>query len=216
MQRKLQQDTQKEDGKMKIGVLAFQGGVIEHIEKIRKLGHEAVEVKTKEDLDSVEAIILPGGESTTMGRLLTVTGLMEPLREKILNGLPVWGTCAGMILLAKNIENDTRIHLGVMDIKVRRNAFGTQIDSFKTNKRIECISKDEIELVFIRAPYVVDVADDVEVLCRVDGNIVAVRQQNMLATSFHPELTDDLKVLNYFIEHIVKNNIQYNLSKAVN
>lgn len=191
---------------MKIGVLAFQGGVIEHIEKIRELGHEAIEVKTEEDLNSVDAIILPGGESTTMGRLLTVTGLMGPLREKILSGMPVWGTCAGMILLAKDIENDTRRHLGVMDIKVRRNAFGTQIDSFKTKKVIECVSKDEIELVFIRAPYIVDVGNDVEVLCRVDGNIVAAREKNMLATSFHPELTDDLKVLNYFINDIVKSN----------
>ena len=216
MQRKLQQDMQKEDGKMNIGVLAFQGGVIEHINKIKALGHEAIEVKTEKDLNMVDAIILPGGESTTIGRLLKVTGLMVPLRNKILNGLPVWGTCAGMILLAKDIENDSRRHLSVMDIKVKRNAFGTQIDSFKAKKVIEAISQDEIELVFIRAPYIVEASDNVEILCEINEKIVAVRQNNMLATSFHPELTDDLKVLNYFIEDIVKNNIQYNLSEAVN
>lgn len=200
---------------MKIGVLAFQGGIIEHINKIEALGYEAVEVKSEKDLDIVDAIILPGGESTTIGRLLKVTGLMEPLRNRILGGLPAWGTCAGMILLAKDIENDSRRHLGVMDIKVRRNAFGTQIDSFKTKKVIEVVSKDDIELVFIRAPYIVDTGDNVEILCTIDKKIVAVRQNNMFATSFHPELTDDLKVLTYFIEKIVKNNVKYDLSEDI-
>lgn len=191
---------------MKIGVLSLQGGVIEHINQIESLGHEAVKVKKKSDLENIDGIILPGGESTTIGRLLNVTGLMEPLRNRILNGLPVWGTCAGMILLAKEIENDDRKHLCVMDIKVVRNAFGTQIDSFKTKKVINEISRDEIELVFIRAPYVLEVKNNVKVLCRVKDNIVAVKQDNMLATSFHPELTNSLKFLNYFIENIVKNN----------
>ena len=134
MQKKLLQDMQKEDGKMKIGVLSLQGGVIEHIKQVKKLGYDPVEVKKESDLDVIDAIILPGGESTTIGKLLNVTNLMEPLRNKILEGLPVWGTCAGMILLAKDIENDDRRHLGVMDIRVRRNAFGTQIDSFRTKK----------------------------------------------------------------------------------
>lgn len=187
---------------MNIGVLSLQGGVIEHINHIESLGHKGVQVKSKEDLDDIDAIILPGGESTTMGRLLNVTGMMEPLRNKIEQGMPVWGTCAGMILMAKNIENDDRRHLATMDITVRRNAFGRQIDSFKTKKKIKCIGEDEIEIVFIRAPYVVDVGNDVEVMCEVDGNIVAVREKNMIATSFHPELTDDLSFLRYFIENI--------------
>ena len=127
------------------------------------------------------------------------------LREKIKNGLPTWGTCAGMILLAKKIENEDTKHLAVMDIKVKRNAFGTQIDSFKTKKNIKKISDKEIELVFIRAPYISEADDNVEVLCEVNNNIVAVKQDNILATSFHPELTEDTTVMKYFIEKVVKN-----------
>lgn len=202
---------QKEDGKMKIGVLSLQGGVIEHINQIKLLGYDAVEVKKEGDLDIIDAIILPGGESTTIGKLLNVTNLMEPLRNKILEGMPVWGTCAGMILLAKDIENDKRRHLGVMDIKVRRNAFGRQIDSFRIKRVIEKIGKEEMELVFIRAPYVIDIGEKVEVLFRIENKIVAVKQDNMLATSFHPELTGDLKFLNYFIEEVVKKSSYRNI-----
>lgn len=187
---------------MNIGVLSFQGGVAEHLTQIKSLGHKGIEVKKEADLEIIDAIILPGGESTTIGKLLKITGLMEPLRKKIQEGMPVWGTCAGMILLAKNIENEYTNHLGVMNIKVRRNAFGTQIDSFKTKKIIHEVSNKEIELVFIRAPYVLEIEDNVDVLCKVNDNIVAVRQDNILATSFHPELTDDLSFLNYFIEKV--------------
>ena len=176
---------------MKVGVLAFQGGVEEHLNQIKTLGHEAVQVKKKEDLNNLDALILPGGESTTMGKLLDVTGLKEPLKEKIKSGLPTWGTCAGMILLAKDIENDNRRHLSLMDIKVRRNAFGTQIDSFKTKKVIKEVSNNPLELVFIRAPFITEVKDNVKVLCKVDDDIVAVKQNNIIATSFHPELTKD-------------------------
>ena len=187
---------------MNIGVLSLQGGVVEHIDHIIKTGNNPVEVKKVEDLDKIDAIILPGGESTTMGKLLKVTGLMEPLREKIINGLPTWGTCAGMILLAKELDNDPNRYLSVMNIKVRRNAFGRQIDSFKVKKNIKCLSDKEIELVFIRAPYVVSVGDDVEVLCSIDNKIVAVKEKNMIATSFHPELTSDISFLKYFINSI--------------
>lgn len=199
----------KEDGRMNIGVLAFQGGVIEHLNQIRMLGHVGIQIKKEEDLNNIDAIILPGGESTTMGKLLRVTGLMKPLREKIEEGLPTWGTCAGMILLAKEIENENTQHLAVMNIKVRRNAFGTQIDSFRTKKIIEEISNKEIELVFIRAPYILEAGKNVDVLCKIDNNIVAVRQNNIIATSFHPELTDDLTVMKYFIEEIVSKSIAY-------
>lgn len=193
---------QKEDGKMNIGVLAFQGGVEEHIKQIESLGHTGVLVKKEQDLDNIDAIILPGGESTTIGKLLKVTGMLEPLRKKIEEGLPTWGTCAGMILLANEIENEATNHLGVMNIKVRRNAFGTQIDSFKTKKIVKDVSENEIELVFIRAPYILEAGANVEVMCEVDNNIVAVKQNNIVATSFHPELTDDLTFLNYFINKV--------------
>lgn len=187
---------------MKIGVLSFQGGVIEHIKHINTLGYEAIEVKDKKDLDNIDAIILPGGESTTIGKLLNITGLIDPLRDKIKKGLPTWGTCAGMILLAKEIENDERRHLALMNIKVKRNAFGSQIDSFKENGYVKGIEDSKIELVFIRAPYITEVGEDVEVLCKVKDKIVAAKEKNIIVTSFHPELTDDLRFLRYFIENI--------------
>ncbi|NRW30977.1 5'-phosphate synthase pdxT subunit [Clostridium beijerinckii] len=190
----------KEDGKMKVGVLSFQGGVIEHLNQIKALGHTGVEVKKEKDLGDIDAIILPGGESTTIGKLLKITGLIKSLKEKIESGLPTWGTCAGMILLANEVEGQEEKYLQLMDIKVKRNAFGTQIDSFKTHKVIEKISKDEMELVFIRAPYITEVKDNVRILCKVDDKIVAARQDNIIVTSFHPELTNDLTFLNYFLK----------------
>ena len=183
----------------RVGVLSFQGGVLEHLNQIKALGHEAIQIKKERDLENLDAIILPGGESTTMGKLLDVTGLKEPLKEKIKSGIPTWGTCAGMILLAKEIENDSRRHLSLMDIKVRRNALGTQIDSFKTKKVIKEVSENPLELVFIRAPFITEIKDNVKVLCEVNNNIVAVRQDNMIATSFHPELTSNLTFLKYFL-----------------
>lgn len=185
---------------MKIGVLSLQGGVTEHINHLKSLNCEAIEVKMAEDLDDLDGIILPGGESTTIGNLLNKTGIFNKLKEKILNGLCVWGTCAGMILLAKEIANDNNRYLQVMDITVVRNAYGTQINSFSTEKIIEEVSKEPIPLVFIRAPYIKNVGDNVKILCKVNDNIVAARQNNILATSFHPELTDNLKMHEYFIE----------------
>ena len=136
---------------MKIGILGFQGAVIEHQRHIEQLGQEAVVVRYTEQLAEIDGIILPGGESTTMGKLLNRTGMMEPLREKIQQGMPVWGTCAGMILLAKELDQDPVVHLGMMDITVRRNAYGTQIDSFDTQVVIPEVSDEQIPLVFIRA-----------------------------------------------------------------
>ena len=184
---------------MKIGVLGFQGAIIEHRRHIEKLGHEAVIVRYPQELEDIQGIILPGGESTTIGKLLVRTGMMEPLREKIGQGLSVWGTCAGMILLAKELVNDTVTHLAVMDIAVRRNAYGTQIDSFDTRVNIPEVSAEKLPLVFIRAPYIERVGEAVEVLCRVDGHIVAAKEGNKLVTSFHPELTDNSSFHNYFI-----------------
>ena len=198
---KLKHNMLKEDGKMKVGVLSLQGGVIEHLNQIKSLGHIGVEVKKEEDLNDIDAIILPGGESTTIGKLLNVTGLIEPLKEKIKNGLPTWGTCAGMILLANEIDGQELKHLQLMDIKVRRNAFGTQIDSFKTQKVIDEVSHEEMELVFIRAPYITEVKENVKILCKVDNKIVAAKQDNIIVTSFHPELTNDLSFLKYFLKN---------------
>lgn len=186
--------------KMKIGILGFQGAVIEHQRHIEKIGHEAIIVRYPEQLAELDGMILPGGESTTIGKLLNRTGMMEPLRERIREGLPVWGTCAGMILLAKELENDPVRHLAVMDITVKRNAYGTQIDSFDVNVEIPEVSTGEIPLVFIRAPYITSVGEGVKVISRIDGHIVAARENNMLVTSFHPELTDCSAFHRYFAE----------------
>ena len=187
---------------MKIGVLALQGGFQEHIHHINELGYDGVLVKTVEDLKNIKALIIPGGESTTMGKLLKVTSLLSPLKEMIKNGLPVWGTCAGMILLAKNIDGETVTHLGVMDISVRRNAYGTQLDSFSTQIKLDEVDSNPLDLVFIRAPYVSEVNNSVVVLAKVNNNIVAVRENNMLATSFHPELTSNTSFHKYFLKAI--------------
>lgn len=190
---------------MKIGILGFQGAVVEHQQHIERIGQEALVIRYPEQLNELDGIILPGGESTTMGKLLNRTGMMEPLREKILQGLPVWGTCAGMILLAKDLANDSARHLAVMDIEVKRNAYGTQIDSFDVKVNLPVISPDPEPLVFIRAPYITRIGEEVEVLCRIDDHIVAARQHNMLVTSFHPELTDSLAFHSYFAEMCRKN-----------
>lgn len=183
---------------MKIGVLSLQGGVIEHINHINKIGHEGVEVKKNEDFNALSGIILPGGESTAMGKLLRERNLFMSLRERIISGFPVWGTCAGMILLAKYIEEFSDEHLSVMDIKVKRNAYGSQTHSFKKDVIIRDISSKPIPLIFVRAPVITEIFKDVKILCTVDDRIVAAKQNNMFATTFHPELTDNLVVHKYF------------------
>ncbi|MBU3146133.1 pyridoxal 5'-phosphate synthase glutaminase subunit PdxT [Clostridium sp. CF012] len=184
---------------MKIGVLSLQGGVIEHINHIHQIGHEGVEIKKLEDMKDLQGIILPGGESTTIGKLLREREMILTLREKIISGIPVWGTCAGMILLAKYIEESSAEYLSVMDIKVKRNAYGSQINSFKKDVVINEISSESIPLDFIRGPLITEVFNDVKIICTVGGKIVAVKQKNMFATSFHPELTDNLEVHRYFV-----------------
>ncbi|MEG0854972.1 MAG: pyridoxal 5'-phosphate synthase glutaminase subunit PdxT [Terrisporobacter sp.] len=188
---------------MRMGVLAMQGAYKEHISILDDLDVEAVEIRNKEDLKDIDGLIIPGGESTTMGKLINTLDLYDDLKEKIEGGLPVWGTCAGMILLAKNIYNDDTKHLATMDIEVMRNAYGRQLGSFYVKGEVKGIN-NEVEMVFIRAPYIKEVGEGVEVLSKVDGNIVAARQKNMLVTSFHPELTNDLTMHKYFLE-MVKN-----------
>jgi pyridoxal 5'-phosphate synthase pdxT subunit len=188
---------------MKIGVLALQGAFSEHIKMLGQLGIETTEVRLPKHLDDIDGLIIPGGESTTIGKLAIDYGLIDPLRAFVKSN-PTWGTCAGMIFLAKNIGIDEQPILGAMDIQVNRNAFGRQIDSFETNIQIDGVAGDPFHAVFIRAPIVTQVDDNIKVLSKLgDGTIVAVQQNHLLATSFHPELTDDLRLHTYFCD-IVK------------
>jgi 5'-phosphate synthase pdxT subunit len=185
---------------MKIGVLAIQGGVSEHIKHLKALDVATVEVKNSSDLEDLDGLILPGGESTAISKILKERNMLDILKNKILSGLPVWGTCAGMILLSKDLKDSSVFNIGVMDIKVKRNAYGSQLDSFETNAVISKISDKPIPLVFIRAPYIACVGDNVDILLEVNGNIVAAKQNNMVATSFHPELTKNLEFHKYFLK----------------
>ena len=189
---------------MKIGVLALQGAFAEHIKMLEKLGIESFEIRKKSDLSNVvnnndvDGLIIPGGESTVIGKLLYDLDLFDDIKKLILKGLPIFGTCAGLILLAKEIENDNRTYLGAMDIKVRRNAYGRQLGSFFTESEFKGLGV--IPMTFIRAPYISSVGKKVEILSEVDGNVVAAKENNILVTSYHPELNDDLKVHEFFIE----------------
>ncbi|MGG5740817.1 MULTISPECIES: pyridoxal 5'-phosphate synthase glutaminase subunit PdxT [Bacillus cereus group] len=186
---------------VKIGVLGLQGAVREHVKSVEASGAEAVVVKRIEQLEEIDGLILPGGESTTMRRLIDKYAFMEPLRTFAKSGKPMFGTCAGMILLAKTLIGYEKAHIGAMDITVERNAFGRQKDSFEAALSIKGVGED-FTGVFIRAPYVVDVADNVEVLSKHGDRMVAVRQNQFLAASFHPELTDDHRVTAYFVEMV--------------
>lgn len=190
---------QKEAGNMVIGVLSLQGGVIEHLKHIEALGHKAVEVKKSSELEDIDGLILPGGESTTIGKLLKDTNILEPLKEKINGGLPVWGTCAGMILLARKIEAYNNSYLNAIDITVRRNAYGSQIDSFETEAVIPEVSDSKVPLVFIRAPFITALGEGIKSIFQLEGNVVAARSKNILVTSFHPELTENLDFHRYFL-----------------
>ncbi len=190
-----------------IGVLAMQGAFKEHVHLIEALHTEYAPVKAQlvkkvQDLETLDGIILPGGESTTMAKLLHSFNLMEPLKEKIAAGLPTWGTCAGMILLAQTIEGGESPHLGLMDMSVKRNAYGRQVASFKTMAHISQVSQSPIPLVFIRAPYAESWGPQVACLKRIDDKAVALRQGHMLATAFHPELTTATAFHQYFLEMI--------------
>ena len=185
---------------MTVAILALQGAFAEHGQMLDKLGADHFEIRQKKDLEKeFDALILPGGESTVMGKLLHDLDLYESIRDKILEGMPVFGTCAGLILLAKDIEEEST-HLATMDIRVKRNAYGRQLGSFYTENEFRGIG--EIPMTFIRAPYIAEVFGEAEVLARVDGKIVAARQNNQLVTAFHPELSDDLKVHQYFLNMI--------------
>lgn len=186
---------------MRIGVLALQGGFAEHLDALRKLGTDAFEIRKKEDLaGGLDGLVLPGGESTVIGRLLRETALFEPLKVLIGGGLPVFGTCAGMILLAEKIDNDPAVYFGSVPMTVRRNAYGRQLGSFKTRSHLAGLG--EIPMTFIRAPYIASSGAGVNLLATVGGVGVAAEYENILVTAFHPELTDDLRVHQYFLGKI--------------
>lgn len=186
---------------MKIGVLAVQGAFIEHEKMLEKLGIESVELRQKSDWNhQIAGLILPGGESTVQGKLLRELDLFHDLQQEIQQGLPVLGTCAGLILLAQRIYHDTTTHFQTMPIEVKRNAYGRQLGSFSTKEMMKHVGLVDME--FIRAPYILDVADDVEVLATVNHNIVAARYENQLGLSFHPELTKDTRIHEYFLSMI--------------
>jgi pyridoxal 5'-phosphate synthase pdxT subunit len=193
-----------------IGVLALQGDVREHAHALEAAGARAEPIRRPKELDGLDGLVLPGGESTTLSRLMDVFEMREPLRQALREGLPVYGSCAGMILLARTVldTRDDYEGLEVLDAVVRRNAFGRQVDSFETDLAVTGIDGDPVRAVFIRAPWVESVGTGVEVLATVSadhpgpaaGRIVAVRQGTVLATSFHPELTGDLRVHSYFVD----------------
>lgn len=190
-----------------IGVLALQGDVREHERALTEAGATAVSVRFIDELASLDGLVIPGGESTTMSKLAIIDGFMEPLRAARAAGLPMYGSCAGMIMLADRVldARPDQETIGGLDITVRRNAFGRQVDSFETDIEVAGIDGGEFPAVFIRAPWVESVGDDVQVLARVDsaegaGTIVAVQQGPLLATSFHPELTSDQRIHQLFVE----------------
>lgn len=190
---------------VRIGVLTLQGGFDKHIESLQALGVETVKVREAEELDLIDGLIIPGGESTTIIRLLKNFGIYNFLRDKIEKGLPVLGTCAGMILLSCGIsshkQQDT---LNLMNFKVSRNDYGRQIDSFDARLKIKGLGEEPVPAVFIRAPRITEISDSVEILCEYEGSPVMVKEKNMIAASFHPELTSDLRIHSYFISTIKK------------
>lgn len=188
--------------KMRIGILALQGAFVEHARMLKSLHVESFEIRQYADLhEPMDGLIIPGGESTVMGKLLQDFGMMDALRTKIQQGLPVFGTCAGMILLAGTIENEPTVHLGTMDIIVKRNAYGRQLGSFYAEENFADVGK--VAMTFIRAPYIVQCGQQAQPLAICDRKIVAARQGRQLVTAFHPELNEDLAVHQYFVERVI-------------
>lgn len=184
---------------MKVGILAVQGAFREHEQILKGLGADTVQVRLPEHLEGVGGIVIPGGESTSIGKLIREYHLLAPLQSMAQAGTPVFGTCAGMIVMAKRIQGEDTVHLGLMDVEVNRNSFGRQKDSFETDLDIPTIGQTPFPAVFIRAPHIASVGEDVEVLSTYEDRIVAVQQDNYLALSFHPELTGDSRLHEHFL-----------------
>lgn len=191
---------------MRIGVLSLQGDFAEHVQAFEELGVEVSAVKRPEAVLACDALVLPGGESTTIGKLCVRFGVGEAILEGARRGAPIWGTCAGMILLAKEIEESDQWRLGLMDITVRRNAFGRQVESFEADLEIAGVPEGPLRTVFIRAPVITRVGPQVEVLASVEDKIVAAREGQYLATAFHPELTTDRRVEQFFLRMLEQSN----------
>lgn len=185
---------------MRIGILAVQGAFIEHEQMLEKLGAECIEIRKREDLEGLDGLVLPGGESTVQGQLLKKLNLFNPICGLIASGLPTLATCAGLILLANRLDGDDTCHFGTLPVTVKRNAYGRQLGSFCSNISMHGIG--EYPMIFIRAPYITDVRSDVEILAKEGEHIIAVKYQNQIGLSFHPELSDDTRIHKYFLEHV--------------
>ena len=194
-------DREASEGPKRVGVLALQGAYEEHVEILKKLGVEPVEVRSVEDLEGLSGLIVPGGESTTIGNLMAESGILDGIRSFFYKGGPVWGTCAGMVLAASATTGPRQPLLGLMNAFVERNGFGRQVYSFERELEVEGFETPFVG-VFIRAPFFEDVGPGVEVLGKVDGKIVAAKGKNILVTAFHPELTDDVRFHEYFLQEV--------------
>lgn len=191
-----------------VGVLALQGAFREHVKALESLGAESREIRRRRDLEGIDALIIPGGESTTIGKLMVSYHLLEPIRELGAAGLPVYGTCAGLVMLAKSVVEGDQPLLGLMDIEARRNAFGRQVKSFEAPLAIPALGAEPFPGIFIRAPWIESAAPEVEILASHDGHPVAARQGSLLVTAFHPELTDDPRLHRYFLQMAAQARIQ--------
>ena len=185
---------------MKIGVLAVQGDFVEHRAVLERLGVDVVEVRLPDDLDGVDGLIMPGGESTTFSRMMDLYSLKGPIKKMASENIPIWGTCAGMIMMARELTEDKPIPMGLMDIQVVRNAFGRQTESFEQDLDVPSLGEEAFRGIFVRAPVISSVGEDVDVLTRLgDGRPVAVQERHLLATAFHPELSEDARFHQYFL-----------------
>ena len=185
----------------KVGVLAIQGDFAEHCKIFRDLGVQAPEIRLPDQLDEVDALVIPGGESTTITKLMDIYGLVDPIKRFVQSGRPLWGTCAGMIVSSRHVVGDVLVPMDLIDLDVRRNAFGSQIDSFEADLPVPAIGDPPFHAVFIRAPWIERMGPDVELISSLkDGTPVAARQANVLVTSFHPELTEDTRFHNMFLQ----------------
>ena len=191
-------------GAPRVGVLAYQGDVREHLAALEAVGAAPVEVRRVEELEAVDGLVVPGGESTVIGKLADRYGLLEPLRRRVAAGLPTFGTCAGLIFLAREVEGPPQHLLGVLDVRVRRNAFGRQVASFEAEVDVKGVDGGPVSGAFIRAPWVAEAGPEVEVLAEVDGKVVAVRQGNLLATAFHPELSGEVRLHRWLVDLIAE------------
>lgn len=195
---------------MIVGVLALQGDVREHINSLSDCGVESIAVKSNRDLEEVDALVIPGGESTTISKLARSFGLIEPIKARIAAGMPTYGSCAGLILISDRVLDaiEGQDGFGGLDVTTRRNAFGRQVDSFESDLEFKGITGPKFRAIFIRAPWIEECGADVEVLSEIEGRAVAVRSKNLLATSFHPELTGDNRIHRYFVDVICRDALK--------